>query len=40
MPLQLGDTVPDFVAETTQGRIAFYAWLGENWGILFSPSHA
>ena len=36
MPLQLGDTVPDFVAETTQGRIEFYAWLGENWGILFS----
>jgi thioredoxin-dependent peroxiredoxin len=36
MPLMLGDTVPDFVAETTQGRIAFHAWLGEKWGILFS----
>jgi alkyl hydroperoxide reductase subunit AhpC len=36
MPLQLGDTVPDFVAETTEGRIAFHHWLGDKWGILFS----
>jgi alkyl hydroperoxide reductase subunit AhpC len=36
MPLQLGDTVPDFVAETTEGRISFHEWLGDKWGILFS----
>ena len=36
MPLQLGDPVPDFVAETTEGRISFHEWLGDDWGILFS----
>lgn len=34
--LRLGDTAPDFNAETTEGRINFYQWLGKNWGILFS----
>jgi len=36
MSLQLGDTAPDFTAETTQGRINFYDYLGNNWGVLFS----
>lgn len=36
MPLQLGDTAPDFTAETTEGRIKFHEWLGSSWGILFS----
>jgi len=36
MALQLGDKAPDFVAETTQGRIHFHEWLGDSWGILFS----
>jgi alkyl hydroperoxide reductase subunit AhpC len=34
--LQLGDTAPDFEAETTQGRIRFHDWLGDSWGVLFS----
>ncbi len=36
MSLQLGDTAPDFEAETTAGRIRFHEWLGKSWGILFS----
>ena len=36
MPLQIGDTAPDFDAETTQGRIRFHEWLGDSWGVLFS----
>ncbi|MGA7327501.1 MAG: peroxiredoxin [Rhodomicrobium sp.] len=36
MALQLGDTAPDFEAETTAGRIHFHEWLGNSWGILFS----
>ncbi len=36
MNLQLGDTAPDFTAETTEGTIHFYDWLGDGWGILFS----
>ena len=36
MALQLGDTAPDFEAETTAGRIRFHDWLGDSWGILFS----
>jgi len=36
MALQLGDTAPDFEAETTEGRINFHKWLGDSWGVLFS----
>ena len=36
MALQLGDTAPDFEADTTQGRIRFHDWLGDSWGVLFS----
>ena len=36
MALRIGDTAPDFQAETTQGRIAFHDWLGDSWGVLFS----
>jgi len=37
MALQLGDDAPNFVAETTEGMIDFHAWLGDGWGVLFSP---
>src|SRR5437764_11162986 len=36
MALQIGDTAPDFEADTTEGRIAFHDWLGDSWGVLFS----
>ncbi|WP_342641779.1 peroxiredoxin [Rhodoligotrophos ferricapiens] len=36
MTLQLGDTAPDFTAETTEGTIRFHEWLGDKWGVLFS----
>ena len=36
MALQLGDTAPDFTAETTEGPISFHQWLGDSWGVLFS----
>ena len=36
MAIRLGDTAPDFTAETTQGTISFHKWLGDSWGILFS----
>ena len=34
--LQLGDDVPDFTAETTEGTIKFHEYLGNGWGVLFS----
>jgi len=36
MTLQLGDTAPDFEAETTEGQIRFYEWLGDSWAVMFS----
>jgi alkyl hydroperoxide reductase subunit AhpC len=36
MPILLGDTAPDFTAETTEGTINFHEWLGDKWGVLFS----
>ncbi len=36
MSLQLGDKAPDFTAETTEGKINFYEFLGDSWGVLFS----
>ena len=36
MAVRLGDTAPDFSAETTEGTLQFHEWLGESWGILFS----
>jgi alkyl hydroperoxide reductase subunit AhpC len=36
MTLRLGDIVPDFEADTTEGRIKFHEWLGNSWGVLFS----
>ena len=34
--LYIGDTAPDFTAQTTQGEIKFHEWLGDSWGVLFS----
>jgi alkyl hydroperoxide reductase subunit AhpC len=36
MTLQLGDTAPDFEADTTEGRIKFHDWIGDSWAVLFS----
>ena len=36
MALALGDTAPDFEAETTQGKIKFHEWAGDSWVVLFS----
>src|SRR3954464_13323165 len=36
MAIRLGDTAPDFTAETTEGAVNFHEWLGDSWGVLFS----
>jgi alkyl hydroperoxide reductase subunit AhpC len=36
MALQIGDTAPDFEAETTEGPIRFHDWIGDSWVVLFS----
>lgn len=36
MSIRLGDVAPDFEAESSNGKIKFYEFLGNNWGILFS----
>ena len=36
MAVRLGDTAPDFTAQTTEGPVNFHEWLGDSWGVLFS----
>jgi alkyl hydroperoxide reductase subunit AhpC len=36
MSLKLGDTAPDFEADTTEGKIRFHDWIGDSWAVLFS----
>jgi thioredoxin-dependent peroxiredoxin len=36
MTLQLGDTVPDFTQDSSEGTIHFHEWIGDKWAVLFS----
>jgi alkyl hydroperoxide reductase subunit AhpC len=36
MALRLGDSAPNFEAQTTDGQIDFYSWMGDDWAVLFS----
>ena len=36
MALHIGDEAPDFTAQTTQGAVHFYDWIGDGWALLFS----
>jgi thioredoxin-dependent peroxiredoxin len=36
MSIRIGDTAPDFEAETTEGEIRFHDWIGDSWAVLFS----
>ncbi|HET7680710.1 MAG TPA: peroxiredoxin [Xanthobacteraceae bacterium] len=36
MALAIGETAPDFEAETTEGKIRFHEWIGDKWAVLFS----
>src|SRR5918995_1972419 len=34
--LRIGDTAPDFEAETSEGHVRFHEWMGDSWAVLFS----
>ena len=36
MTLTIGDTAPDFAADTTEGEIQFHDWIGDSWAVVFS----
>jgi alkyl hydroperoxide reductase subunit AhpC len=36
MSFRIGDTAPDFTANTTQGEVRFHDWIGDSWAVLFS----